>query len=82
MRKAVFALAAALFSSSLAHAQTDVLIEVDRGCTEGIFSKSPGAPTGDPCGIHYHSYQGREAGVVKAIIAWIKTGKVERFVGE
>lgn len=42
-----------------------------------------GAPSGDPCGAtHYHSYGGREGGVVAAIVAWIKTGKVERVVGE
>ena len=35
------AVAAALFCASLAHAQTDVLIDIDRGRTEGIFSKSP-----------------------------------------
>jgi len=41
MRKALLAVAAALFCISLAHAQTDVLIEVDRGRTEGVFTKSP-----------------------------------------
>ncbi|MBU0729407.1 MAG: lysophospholipase [Proteobacteria bacterium] len=41
MRKALVAVAAALFCISLAHAQTDVLIEIDRGRTEGIFTKSP-----------------------------------------
>ena len=41
MRKALLAVAAALFCISLAHAQTDVLIEIDRGRTEGIFTKSP-----------------------------------------
>src|SRR6267143_1661059 len=39
MRKAFLALA--LFCISLAHAQTDVLIEIDRGRTEGVFTKSP-----------------------------------------
>src|SRR6266511_1387834 len=41
MRKAWLAVAAALFCISLAHAQTDVLIEIDRGRTEGLFTKSP-----------------------------------------
>ncbi len=41
MRKALLAVAAALFCISLAHAQTDVLIEIDRGRTEGLFTKSP-----------------------------------------
>lgn len=41
-----------------------------------------GVPGGDPCGgTHLHSYQGREELVVRAIISWIKTGKVERLVG-
>src|SRR5467141_996672 len=39
MRKAF--LAVALCCISLAHAQTDVLIEIDRGRTEGLFTKSP-----------------------------------------
>ncbi len=41
MRKALPPVAAALFCISLAHAQTDVLIEIDRGRTEGLFTKSP-----------------------------------------
>ena len=42
-----------------------------------------GSGAGDPCGAgHYHSYQGREAAVVKAIVDWIRTGRVERTVGE
>ena len=42
-----------------------------------------GVPGGDPCGGgHLHSYQGREEVVVRAIVAWIKTKKVERVVGE
>ena len=41
MKKAFLAVAVALFGISLAHAQTDVLIEIDRGRTEGIFTKSP-----------------------------------------
>src|SRR5947207_6764493 len=41
MRDALPAVAVALFCISLAHAQTDVLIEIDRGRTEGVFTKSP-----------------------------------------
>lgn len=42
-----------------------------------------GIAEGDPCGGgHLHSYQGREEVVVKAVIHWIKTGKVESVVGE
>ncbi len=41
MRRALPTLAAALLAVSAAHAQTDVLIEVDTGRTEGLFAKSP-----------------------------------------
>jgi hypothetical protein len=42
-----------------------------------------GAPEGDPCGgTHLHSYQGREELVVRSIISWIKTGKVDQVIGE
>lgn len=41
-----------------------------------------GNPSGDPCALHYHSYQGQEEAVSKAIIHWIKTGKVVPVVGE
>ena len=50
---------------------------------ENLLTVRGGAPTGDPCGgTHLHSYQGREEVVVRAIIAWIKTGRVDRLVGE
>jgi hypothetical protein len=42
-----------------------------------------GTPAGDPCeGRHLHSYAGREAAVVHAIIRWVKTRSVEKTVGE
>ena len=42
MRKALLAVAVALFCLSLAPAQTtDVLIEIDTGRREGVFKKSP-----------------------------------------
>lgn len=42
-----------------------------------------GTAMGDPCGGgHLHSHQGREEVVVKAIISWIKTKKVDAVVGE
>jgi hypothetical protein len=42
-----------------------------------------GIAEGDPCGAgNLHSHQGNEEAVVRAIVAWIKTGKVERFVGQ
>ena len=42
-----------------------------------------GTATGDPCGGgHLHSHQGREEVVVKAIIAWIKSKKIESVIGE
>jgi hypothetical protein len=38
-----------------------------------------GEPEGDPCGAtHLHSYKGREEQVVRAIISWIKTRKIEQ----
>src|SRR2546426_10067658 len=44
MRNAFPADAVALFCISLAPAQTAVLIEIDKGRTEGIFTKSPRFP--------------------------------------
>lgn len=42
-----------------------------------------GIPEGDPCGGgHLHSHQGREEVVSKAIIAWIKTRKIETPIGD
>ena len=42
-----------------------------------------GIAEGDPCGAgHLHSHQGREEHVVRAIISWIKTKKVDRPIGE
>jgi len=42
-----------------------------------------GIPQGDPCGSgHYHSFQGREEILAKAIITWITTGKAPPVVGE
>lgn len=42
-----------------------------------------GNPNGDVCGGgHYHSFEGREESVSKAIIKWIKTGQIEVIVGE
>lgn len=50
---------------------------------ENLLTVRGGVAEGDPCGAaHLHGYQGREDVVVRAIIAWIKTGKVERVVGE
>jgi len=50
---------------------------------ENLVTVRGGIAAGDPCGAtHLHGYQGREEVVVRAIIAWIKTGKVEKFVGE
>ncbi len=42
-----------------------------------------GIAEGDPCGGgHLHSHQGREELVVKAIISWVKTKKVQAVIGE
>lgn len=50
---------------------------------ENLVTVRGGTPEGDPCGgTHLHSYLGREEVVVRAIITWIKTRKVERLVGE
>jgi hypothetical protein len=45
MRKALLAIAVALFFSSLAHAQTDVLIEIDTGERKD-FSQNPPCSSG------------------------------------
>jgi hypothetical protein len=50
---------------------------------ENLVTVRGGVPEGDPCGgTHLHSYQGREQLVVRAIISWIKTRKVDRLIGE
>jgi serine aminopeptidase S33 family len=50
---------------------------------DNLLTVRGGTPTGEACGgTHFHSFEGREEVVVRAIIAWIKTGKTERFVGE
>jgi len=50
---------------------------------ENLVTVRGGVPQGDPCGgTHLHSYQGREEVVVRSIIAWIKTKRVDRLVGE
>ena len=50
---------------------------------ENLLTVRGGVPGGDPCGgTHYHSYQGREELVVRSIISWIKTKKVDRLIGE
>jgi hypothetical protein len=50
---------------------------------ENLVTVRGGVPEGDPCGgAHLHSYQGREEIVVRSIISWIKTRKVDRLIGE
>ena len=50
---------------------------------ENLVTVRGGVPGGDPCGgTHLHSYQGREEVVVRSIISWIKTKKVDRLIGE
>ncbi len=50
---------------------------------ENLVTVRGGVPEGDPCGgTHLHSYQGREELVVRSIISWIKTKKVDRLIGE
>ncbi len=50
---------------------------------ENLVTVRGGVPEGDPCGgTHLHSFQGREELVVRSIISWIKTKKVDRLIGE
>jgi len=50
---------------------------------ENLVTVRGGVPAGDPCGArHLHGYQGREELVVRSIISWIKTKKVDRLIGE
>jgi hypothetical protein len=50
---------------------------------ENLVTVRGGVPDGDPCGAgHLHSHQGNEEVVVRAIVSWIKTGKVDRLIGE
>jgi len=56
---------------------------VKRYAGENLVTVHGGVAEGDPCGArHLHGYQGREEVVVRAIVAWIKTGKVEKVVGD
>ena len=49
---------------------------------ENLVTVRGGTAQGDPCGGgHLHSHQGNEEAVVRAICAWIRTGKVERQIG-
>jgi hypothetical protein len=50
---------------------------------ENLVTVRGGVPGGDPCGAtHLYSFQGREELVVRSIISWIKTRKVDRIIGE
>ena len=50
---------------------------------ENLVTVRGGVRGGDPCGgTHLHSYQGREELVVRSIISWIKSKKVDRLIGE
>jgi poly(3-hydroxybutyrate) depolymerase len=50
---------------------------------ENLMTVRGGVPKGDPCGGgHLHSHQGREELVVRSIVSWMKTGKVDRLIGE
>lgn len=55
---------------------------VKRYAGNNLVTVRGGIPEGNPCGAgHLHSYQGIEALVAQAIVAWIKTGKVESQIG-
>jgi pimeloyl-ACP methyl ester carboxylesterase len=57
--------------------------EVRRYAGDNLMTVRGGQAVGDPCGGgHLHSYQGREEVVVRAIVVWMKTGKVEHVVGQ
>ena len=50
---------------------------------ENLVTVRGGVAEGDPCGGgHLHSHQGHEERVVRSIISWMKTGKVDRLIGE
>lgn len=50
---------------------------------ENLVTVRGGVAAGDPCFAgHLHSYQGREELVVKSIVSWIRTRKVDRLIGE
>jgi hypothetical protein len=56
---------------------------VKRYAGENLMTVRGGVPEGDPCGgTHLHSFRGREELVVRSIISWIKTKKVDRIIGE
>jgi len=56
---------------------------VKKHAGENLVTVRGGVPEGDPCGgTHLHSYQGREELVVRSIISWIKSKKVDRLIGE
>ncbi|TMG79315.1 MAG: hypothetical protein E6H77_04940 [Betaproteobacteria bacterium] len=49
---------------------------------ENLVTVHGGVEDGDPCGAgNLHSHQGNEEAVVRAIISWIKTGKLDRLIG-
>lgn len=51
--------------------------------TDNLVTVRGGIEEGDPCGGgHLHSHQGREELVMRAIISWIKTKKVDSVIGE
>jgi len=47
---------------------------------QNLITVRGGNKIGDPCKVHLHSFDGREEGVAKAIVKWVKTGTVEKFV--
>lgn len=50
---------------------------------DNLLTVRGGIPEGDPCGAgHLHSHQGREEVVMKSMVSWIKTKKVDRLIGE
>lgn len=48
-----------------------------------LIAVTGGEPEGDACGgKHFHSYRGREAAVVHAMVRWIKSGEITSLIGQ
>lgn len=56
---------------------------VKRYSSDNLVTVRGGGQTGPVCGgRNYHSFEGRQKGVSKAIIQWIQTGEVQQYVDE
>lgn len=58
-------------------------LTVQKYSQNNLITVKGGLPNGDVCGGgHLHSYEGREEVASKAIIEWIKSGKITPVIGE